>query len=415
MTDSRQTAKSTASTSEPLPNPFGILFLLNAAFALGVIASAYLNRDDIQRVPMVPMLIAAGIPCFGTCVLLVTGRPRLTACGAGIAAGLAITAVLVLPLPVLFLTVGDGANDRAAVKALSTMLLLSIALAYSTLRRWSGGGLPFFGSLVAAVMYSVTALFYVPNMTELGKPSGKDLVVIWLKSNEAMRSLTACLIQNEALNPEAGFPPSLDAIPPDWGCDASVVKPGAIREYVLSYTRIADSANNGLPDFHLTAMPVRKGLNSVDPMRSDRRGALFVYYGWFVPRSRTLAELEIRSSDLRNSNLTSLANDIKEWMTRHGNLALPSLAPLGDNGMRLPQRAYLITYHPPRSVWPGQFALSATCQAYGQQCIRSYFLDYDGTIHATAEPRRATANDPLALSCESTSDPCTDAIDWPMP
>jgi hypothetical protein len=37
-----------------------------------------------------------------------------------------------------------------------------------------------------------------------------------------------------------------------------------------------------------------------------------------------------------------------------------------------------------------------------------------GTLHATGEPRQATANDPPALECEETGYQCKDVV-WPAP
>jgi hypothetical protein len=47
--------------------------------------------------------------------------------------------------------------------------------------------------------------------------------------------------------------------------------------------------------------------------------------------------------------------------------------------------------------------------SYGEDCLRSYFLDYDDIKHATAEPRPATAQDPGLLPCE-TAQVCHDTV-----
>jgi hypothetical protein len=61
-----------------------------------------------------------------------------------------------------------------------------------------------------------------------------------------------------------------------------------------------------------------------------------------------------------------------------------------------------------------RFALSVQRQSYGQYCLRSYFLDYDGVLHTTGEPRQATANDPSALECEQNDSSYKDVV-WPVP
>jgi hypothetical protein len=77
-----------------------------------------------------------------------------------------------------------------------------------------------------------------------------------------------------------------------------------------------------------------------------------------------------------------------------------------DNGVRLQTKDFVTRYLPPQAGNPGHFALSVQCHSYGQICLRSYFLDYDGVIHGTGEPRQATADDPAALDCERIKEHC---------
>ncbi|MGC1438566.1 MAG: hypothetical protein WA847_21915, partial [Terriglobales bacterium] len=82
-----------------------------------------------------------------------------------------------------------------------------------------------------------------------------------------------------------------------------------------------------------------------------------------------------------------------------------------DNGMTLRTKNFVTRYFPPQAGDPKRFALSVQCQRYGQICLRSYFLDYDGVIHGTGEPRQATTDDPPALECERNDSPCKD-VGW---
>jgi hypothetical protein len=82
-----------------------------------------------------------------------------------------------------------------------------------------------------------------------------------------------------------------------------------------------------------------------------------------------------------------------------------------DNGMSLRTKNFVTRYFPPKAGDPNRFALSVQCQKYGQICLRSYFLDYDGVVHGTGEPRQATADDPPALECEQNDWPCKD-VGW---
>jgi len=66
-----------------------------------------------------------------------------------------------------------------------------------------------------------------------------------------------------------------------------------------------------------------------------------------------------------------------------------------------PGPCFRIDYFPPMATPPDTFAISITCVSYGVGCLRSYFVDYDGSVHATPEPRPATAQDPGLLPCES--------------
>ncbi len=83
-----------------------------------------------------------------------------------------------------------------------------------------------------------------------------------------------------------------------------------------------------------------------------------------------------------------------------------------EDGRSLSIRNYAFHYVRSRTSAGQQFALSAHCQSYGENCLRSYFLDRDGVLHATGEPREATAQDAPALDCEASDSPCRD-VTWP--
>jgi len=81
-----------------------------------------------------------------------------------------------------------------------------------------------------------------------------------------------------------------------------------------------------------------------------------------------------------------------------------------DGGTRLETRDFEMLYFPPKASDPNRFAISVRCKSYGQNCLRSYFADYDGSLHATGEPRQATAHDPAPLRCENANSECEDII-----
>jgi hypothetical protein len=85
-----------------------------------------------------------------------------------------------------------------------------------------------------------------------------------------------------------------------------------------------------------------------------------------------------------------------------------------DDGKHLEINNHVFRYLGPKS-WDGSsFALSVQCQSYGHDCLRSHFLDYDGALHATGEPREATTDDPPALECETSDSACKGVV-WPAP
>jgi hypothetical protein len=83
-----------------------------------------------------------------------------------------------------------------------------------------------------------------------------------------------------------------------------------------------------------------------------------------------------------------------------------------EDGQRLEIKNYAFHYLVSKTGNRSRFALSVQCQSYGKDCLRSYFLDRDRTLHATGQPREATADDPIALDCEESDLPCKDVV-WP--
>jgi hypothetical protein len=84
------------------------------------------------------------------------------------------------------------------------------------------------------------------------------------------------------------------------------------------------------------------------------------------------------------------------------------------NSETVSEGPYRLEYFPPTAGPPNTYTISATCQSYGEACIRSFFLDQNGEIHETSEPRQPTAHDRLIPDCEKYSQTCRD-IAWPQP
>lgn len=234
-----------------------------------------------------------------------------------------------------------------------------------------------------------------------------------------LAALAGCLILNESIHHDE-FPASLDPAQANWWCDAKFAA-DAMTDYTLRYVPQRDAASGRATDFQLIATPI-KVVRGHYALMVDRRGIVFSdpMFGIASPYIRA-ATAEGRSSEveelrgnieryIKENNLKSAPTtlNVQAIGTTYG-LEVPRIE---DDGARLEIKNYAIYYLAPRSENPSHFALSVQCQSYGRNCLRSYFLDYDGTVHGTGEPRRATANDPPALACEESDARC-DGILWP--
>jgi len=156
----------------------------------------------------------------------------------------------------------------------------------------------------------------------------------------------------------------------------------------------------------------------------DGRGVVFSDPMWGVSR----AFIRAATSEGRASEIEELRGNIERYVKEKGMTAAPRLLnvdaigttygfqvpTIGDNGTRLEIKNYVSYYLAPKAGNPSRFALSVQCQSYGENCLRSHFLAYDGVVHATGEPRQATADDPPGLECEESDSPCKD-VAWPDP
>jgi hypothetical protein len=223
-------------------------------------------------------------------------------------------------------------------------------------------------------------------------------------------SLAVCLLRNHMLHPEADYPATLNPHPADWACDTNFAT-NAVPEFTLEYAPQKDAATGRVSDFQLTAMPGGRGIRGRDPLMIDSRGIIFVDYAWDM--ENVTPKVMVQEGDFFYSQIEALRRNIEQYMKDKNNGIAPAtlnaeaIGGLGherptieDGGMRLETRDFETLYLPPKAGNPGQFALSVLCKSYGQNCLRSYFADYDGSIHATGEPRQATAKDPAFSRCE---------------
>ena len=361
---------------------------------------------------------------------------ELKAGGAGIAAALFGAYVLVSPgvLMMMFLWAGLSRNPMlgAALVVLVLLIANSVWIVWSALPRLKKSP----GALAAGVC--ATAIYLFVGMPALRLKEFRaqqhaesihaaatlNYYSAFTNAHKAVASLAGCLIQRLAAQSKSEFPASLSEIPQGPGCDNALAEPGAIPYYTLAYAPQRDSSGR-INDFQLSAIPVRKGLDRVNPILCDKRGTIFVYERWFAmdQEEKLVPLIAVEPNDFNASNLFALKNQINAFIKNTGGGNAPSslsqLAPPtagGQNSDPDTQRAgpYVLKYLPPRKNDPGQYAISATCQSYTDACIRSFFLDYDGKVHQTAEARPATPQDPLLPDCDKFGQTCRD-VDWPIP
>jgi hypothetical protein len=158
-----------------------------------------------------------------------------------------------------------------------------------------------------------------------------------------------------------------------------------------------------------------------EPILIDSRGIVFVDYPWEM--HDVTPKVMVMPSDLPNSQLDSLKMNLDLYMQNKSHGVAPAMLstqifptpafepPIVETGRtRLESRDYEILYLPPKDGEPSRFAISARCKRYGEICLRSYLIDYDLSLHATGEPRQATADDPAPLRCENANSECEDVI-----
>jgi hypothetical protein len=240
--------------------------------------------------------------------------------------------------------------------------------------------------------------------------------------------LTGCLIEFWAGNASDEFPLSLEDLPRDlklpqgFACDPAIARPGAVPNYTFTYTPEQD-ASGRRANFRLLAMPQRK-VSGMDPILADGRGLVFTYTGLAAEPGPNYSPGIIETPDDFNaSELFGFRSQAQMFMQDNGgkppeSFAAISWQPWAGNATADPNvrrvGVYEIQYIPPTSQPPTQYAVSSRCKSYGEGCLRSFLLNYDGEVHQTSEPRAATPQDPLIPDCDRYGQTCRN-IDWPMP
>ena len=198
------------------------------------------------------------------------------------------------------------------------------------------------------------------------------------------------------------------------------VKPGfkrTVKDFGITYTPLTDATSGLVKNFQLTAIPLEKGIRAHYPLMVDSRGVVFSDANWSVTSSHFI---KAATSEERFAEIDQLKTNIDHYIGEKVLTEAPAtlnaeivgttygfyVPAVDSNGTSMEIKNYAITYLPPKADRPSHYAISARCQSYGKDCLRSYFLDYDGVVHATGEPREATVDDPVALDCEASDAPC---------
>ena len=414
----------------------GFKCALVVAILVSVRFAWLLNHAEKWDTPsVVPLLFLCELPLAMALIALRSGTTRERAVrSAGIAFGAALTFAVIIP-PLLFLTMmsiwefaGTYRGLVAFEKFLPVCLISALWLLLCAFSQRNDNRRAFVKSAgvgVACVVIAVAlmAAASVPGSGEVKSKAAHQSVAFSAEMH--VRALAACLIRHQFLHPEQGFPSSLSGIGPDWNCDPKLADPWGFPGYWTLYSAVIDPSTGRAADFRVQATPLERGGWAA----ADRRGEVLR----FTPVGNRPVDASGRPYSIANDpgNILPVVYDvrssIREYMRAHDPTRAPSSlagvferqqsSPFCDNDdpkQRLVEAAAgrvcnKIDYFPPTSEPADSFAVSAACTSYGQECIRSYFLDYDGTVHATSEPRAATAQDPILLPCE-TAQVCDDPV-----
>jgi len=373
--------------------------------------------------PLVPYLLAS--------FLLWTRSLLCAATGAGVAGGLFLFIVMLSPAMFLGSLVAFGMSRAPSGGEVAVALLGFIAASIwgaACARRMKDlHRMAFLIALFATVMYLICGLKFLKNHEyqqnrQVNEQKADAEIVRMKPAGNAQRTITSlavCLETNHSANPSAGYPSSLDPPPANWTC-ATKFATDAVEGFTFSYTPQTHAKSRRVTDFHLAAFPLYVDVSSRAFM-VDSRGISFAE----LALGTSTQYIGAFTGERRLSQIDQMKKNIDRYLKDHGLAAAPDalnaeivgtdfgfeVPTVEDNGMRLRTKNFVTWYLPPQAGNPGGFALSVQCQRYGQVCLRSYFLDYDGVVHGTGEPRQATVDDPPALECEQNDWPCKD-VGW---
>jgi hypothetical protein len=387
----------------------------------------YVRAEGWDTPPLIPLLAVNEVPLAVALTLIAKkGAQNRIAWAAGLAFATALAATLLTPFLLLGakFAIWDTRDVYRNLVELRKLLPVAFLLAVSlTIFSWPCGKRRrsrFFAGFATLLIYFIPAFSTLSYLTLVGSGARKQDNAWSSASDQAfhvLTSITACLIRHQFLHPDAGLPASLSDVPPDWDCDMYYLKPQPVEGYVLTYSPWVDSATGRVTKFQLTAVPYTKSRNGASyvPLMIDSRGIFFSDRLW--PEGNNPRFIQTSSG----SDLIRVQKLAQDFIQKHAGHAPASYSDLLHAEKEHQERygaalrgtgPYTFHYFGPQPEEPGHYAIAATCQRYGHDCIRSYFLDADGVTHATPEPREATAVDPPALPCEVEYQNCGD-VQWP--
>jgi hypothetical protein len=376
--------------------------------------------------PLVPLILSEG--------LLSLRNEELITAGAGVAsalvAGLGLYAVLAV-LSLMFMSLFPDPYIKQQLLAILVFLACSVWVVVSAVRIAAKVRSGVFLVAGAVTLVCMGGAQHMLRQTEIQLDREHEL----RKAQAAMQlfepvvdaqhllvRLAGCLNLNESVHPNSGYPHLLDPAPLDWTCERKF-DPNAIKEYSLTYLPLTDPSTGHISDFQLIATPLGDPMRGRYPLMVDGRGVVFNDAMWGISKPYIRAA----TSEARASEIWKLQANIQHYIDEKLLTAAPpqlnaemvgqdygfEVPGIQDDGTSLETKHYVLHYQPLQRGKPPHFLLSAQCQSYGQGCLRSYFLDYGGTLHATGKPRAATAQDPPALECEGGDSVCAD-VEWPV-
>jgi hypothetical protein len=374
--------------------------------------------------PLAPYLLSL--------VLLSTRRAESVTAGAGIAGGLFAWFLMLSPSMGMGLTLGFGLFQAPYFlqTAISLLVFLAISIWVVIAAVWTGKA----NWIVFSVAAGATFVCVVSGFSSL-----RNAQYEFHRANEQQKQedefyrhrprpagarqylmyLASCLFQSHFAHPESPYPLGIDP-QTRWGCDTRFGA-NAVPDFKLSYTPQTDPASGKVVDFQLVALPKRKGVANHNPLMIDRRGIVFVQDPW---AENVLPKIMATPGGGGSSQIEVLKGNIERYMKeKNGGVApavltaeiigtFPYETPAVDqSGTYVETKSFSYVYLAPKPGAPNQFGIIAQCQSYAENCLRSYFLDYDGVMHGTAEPRQPEREDPTALDCEIVRSECK-GVHW---